>query len=33
MEAIRGFLKQRTHENSSLTDTLAALEKLVGAPQ
>ena len=30
MEAIRGFLKQRTHENSSLADTLAALEKLVG---
>jgi type III secretion protein N (ATPase) len=31
MEAIRGFLKQGTHENSSLADTLAALEQLVGA--
>ncbi|MOA29705.1 putative ATP synthase YscN [compost metagenome] len=31
MEAIRGFLRQRTHENSSLPDTLAALEQLVGA--
>ncbi|RIX71853.1 EscN/YscN/HrcN family type III secretion system ATPase, partial [Acidovorax cavernicola] len=33
MEAIRGFLKQRTHENSSLEHTLAALEQLVGAAQ
>jgi type III secretion protein N (ATPase) len=31
MEAIRAFLKQRTHEHSSLADTLAALEQLVGA--
>ena len=31
MDAIRNFLKQRTHEGSSLAQTLAALEKLVGA--